>query len=181
MLIKFAETPDEIHQIAALNQRYQKAGLSADYIKEQGFVSWSYPVSLLEQMHALCPSVIAVKEGKVVAYALVAVREAASFHQELKLLLEKIEPLALNGKAIGDHSFYMMGQLCVDESCRGLALPDKMYAFHQEQLKDRYDYMITTISLQNTRSIRVHERSGFETIHEIHDHFGNWVVVVKEF
>lgn len=166
-------------QVVRLNALNRKTNLSEDEKRTQGFVSWTYELDLLQKMNACCPSIIAM-DGEILAgYALVAVPEARSFHNELDLLLKKIEAFPYLGKPIQDYAFYMIGQLCVAKEYRGLQLSDKMYEFHQQYYQSRFDIMVTTVVLENARSIRVHERAGFDTISDIEDHFGTWRVIGK--
>ena len=179
--LKLLETTEEIMQVSSLNALNLKTTLSQEEKDSQGFLSWTYDVELLKGMNQINPSIIAKKGDEVVGYALMASVEARSFHKELDLLLEKIEGFNYRGKKLSEYSFYMIGQLCVAKAYRGFGLTDRMYAFHEQQYSEKFDLMATTVVLENVRSIRVHERAGFETISEIEDHFGNWRVIVKPF
>lgn len=179
--LKLLETQDEMLQVSQLNSLNLKSTLSREEKEEQGFLSWTYPLELLKSMNEINPSIIAKHGDNVVGYALMASVEARCFHKELDLLLSKIEGIDFREKKLLDYSYYMIGQLCVAKDYRGLGLTDQMYAFHEQHYSKRYDLMATTVVLENLRSIRVHERAGFETVHEIEDHFGSWRVIVKPF
>ncbi len=57
-------TNDELIQIHQLNQLNLKQNLPEKEMIGEGFVSWLYSMTLLEQMHKLAPSVIKKKKKK---------------------------------------------------------------------------------------------------------------------
>ena len=75
------------------------------------------------------------------------------------------------------HSFYVMGQICIAESCRGGGLFDALYAAHRAQFADRYELIVSEISARNGRSLRAHERVGFSTLTKYRHELDEWVVV----
>ncbi len=83
-------TQDELIQINKLNQQNLKTSLSNREQEKQGFVTWLYPVSLLQQMHAIAAS---INDDAVVGYALITPVEAGSFHPDLKGMVDNLEPL----------------------------------------------------------------------------------------
>ena len=44
-----------------------------------------------------------------------------------------------------------------------------LQAKHKELMKDKYDFVITEIATLNTRSIRAHEKVGFELLNRFKD------------
>jgi hypothetical protein len=106
-------TKKELEQIQNLNRQNLKQNLSEDEMLREGFVSWNYSFELLEKMHQLAPSVI-VKEGnEVIGYALVTLKEASSFHADLKKMLMHLQPVTYEGKPLTSYRFYLMGQVCI--------------------------------------------------------------------
>jgi RimJ/RimL family protein N-acetyltransferase len=45
-------------------------------------------------------------------------------------------------------------------------------------MKDSYDFVITEIATRNTRSIRAHEKVGFQLLHRFKDDKEEWDVVI---
>jgi hypothetical protein len=169
---------NELIQIHALNQRFLKKNIPVEEHKAGGFLSWLYSIELLVAMHDLAPSVI-VKEGEnVVGYALVTVKEAASFHRDLEQMFLHLEPVLYKGRPLSTHNYYCMGQICVAEGLRGRGVVPMLYQKHREIYGGRYDFILTEISTGNPRSLKAHERTGFETIHTYRDHMDEWNVVV---
>jgi hypothetical protein len=61
----------EVMQIHTMNQLYLRSNVSKQVQEEEGFVSWLYPVSLLQQMHNMAPGIIVKDDDKVIGYALI--------------------------------------------------------------------------------------------------------------
>ena len=74
-----------------------------------------------------------------------------------------------------------MGQVCVDKDYRGKGLFDLLYQKHKEIYQDQYDFVITEVSTRNHRSIRAHQRAGFQTINTYCDELDEWAVVILNF
>src|SRR5690349_20141605 len=132
---------NELEQIHQLNLKNLKANVSEEEQEQEGFVTWAYPLDLLEKVNNLAPSVI-VKDGDaVVAYALTLLPEARGFHNELELFMKSLESLTYKGKPLLEHKFYFMGQICVDKNYRGKGLVNAMYQKHRELYSTQYDFL----------------------------------------
>jgi RimJ/RimL family protein N-acetyltransferase len=73
--------------------------------------------------------------------------------------------------------FYVMGQICIDRSYRGLGLFDDLYGAHRENLRSRYDRVVTEVAIRNARSMRAHLRVGFREILRYSDATDDWSVI----
>ncbi|MGI8582905.1 MAG: GNAT family N-acetyltransferase [Chitinophagaceae bacterium] len=171
-------TDDELVQINKLNRQNLKTALSKQEQEDQGFVTWLYSMSLLQQMHAIAPSII-VKDGDaVVGYALVTPIEAGSFHADLKTMIDNLETLSYKDKPLPSYSYYVMGQVCFAQNYRGKEIFNMLFQKHKVIYSDKYELLITEISTKNYRSQKAHEKVGFTTIHTYSDAFDEWNVVV---
>lgn len=172
------ETKEELVQIHRLNGENLKQHLTAEELKEEGFVTWLYSLELLEQLHQLAPSVV-VKDGeRVVGYALTTLREAATFQTDLEEMFANFSKVTYKGKSLFDYRFYCMGQICVDKAYRGKGIVGMLYQKHKEVYGPQYDFILTEISTANPRSQKAHERVGFRTIYQHVDAMDEWNVVV---
>lgn len=178
MITKAVTEIDELEGISILNHKNHKNSISAEEKISEGFVSWEYDIELLKKMNAIAPSVIARENEIITGYALTAFKEAALFHKELSLLIEKIDPVLYEGRPLSSYRYYLMGQICIDKSYRGMGLVEKLYHLHRELYGRQFDFIATTIATDNTRSVKAHERIGFKEIQKVEDHFGQWVLVV---
>lgn len=168
----------ELEQIHQLNLKNLKSNVSEQEQKEEGFVTWAYPLDLLKKINEQAPSVI-VKDGDdVVAYALTLMIEARGFHQELELFVQSLEKIEYKQKPLLQHNFYFMGQICIDKAYRGKGLVNAMYQKHKELYSSKYDFILTEIAPKNERSMNAHARIGFKPIHRFNDAHGEWDIVV---
>lgn len=180
MFIQFttATTDADLQQILDLQAANQKANLSADYQQQFGFVTLIHTLSWLRTMNEAAPHIIAKEGDRVVGYALTLVPVLGELIPAMRPLLTMIDELTYQEQPLTHYRYYFMGQVCVAESHRGQGVFDGLYAAHRQQFADRFDVLITDISLRNTRSRRAHERVGFQTLCEYDNHHERWAVVV---
>ena len=171
-------TNEELLQIHELNRENLKGNMSQQEQDEQGFVTWLYPISLLQQIHELVPSIIVKKDDAVVAYALVTPVEAGNFHPDLQAMIDQLETVTYKGKLLSTYNYYIMGQVCIDRDFRGKGLFNMLFDKHRELYSNSYDLLVTEISTSNYRSQKAHEKVGFTTIYTHRDALDEWNVVV---
>lgn len=170
----------ELEQILELQRTNLVSGLPESERREQGFVTVMHTLELLQAMHRSAPSIIIKDEEKVVAYALTMLPEGRNLVPELVPMFSNMDHLTWKGKPLNEYRFYVMGQICVDKAYRGRGLFDQLYQKHKEVYSPDYDLMVTEIATRNTRSMRAHERVGFQTINVYRDELDEWAVVVWE-
>jgi GNAT superfamily N-acetyltransferase len=171
-------TTDELLQIHELNRQNLKGNISLEEQELQGFVTWLYPITLLQHLHDLAPSIIVKDNEKVVGYALVTPVEAGEFHPDLQVMIENLDTLEYYGKPLSEYNYYIMGQVCIHKDYRGRGIFNLLFQKHRELYKEEYDLLITEISTSNYRSQKAHEKVGFQTIHTYSDDLDEWNVVV---
>jgi GNAT superfamily N-acetyltransferase len=178
LTVTTTQSQNDLEQILALQQRYLIRKLTTDEWRDQGFLTVEHTPEVLKRMHDAAPSII-IKDGdRVVAYALTMLRECASIIPALIPMFENFNSLEWKGKSLNDHTLYVMGQICVDKDYRGQGLFDMLYHHHREVYSPEFDLLVTEIATRNSRSMRAHERVGFETIHVYRDELDEWAVVV---
>jgi GNAT superfamily N-acetyltransferase len=168
----------ELEQILALQQRNLKQALLEEEMRSQGFVTVHHDLAALERMHALAPSIIAHQGTELAGYALTMPRECRALMPVLVPMFDLFDRLTYQGKLLSDHRFYVMGQVCIDKPHRGKGLFELLYQKHRELYQQRFDFIITEVSLRNQRSLRAHERVGFKTVHTYRDATDEWAVVL---
>jgi len=171
-------TNDELLQIHQLNQQNLKQNLDDETKEQQGFVTWLYPLDLLKKMHQLSPSVIVKEENDVIAYALTTLRESQIFHPDLKTMFHNLEPVQFKNQPLSFYKFYCMGQICIAQEYRGKGVCKMLYQKHKEIYGSQYDFILTEISTSNIRSLKAHDKIGFQTIYTYRDAMDEWNVVV---
>jgi ribosomal protein S18 acetylase RimI-like enzyme len=163
----------ELQQILDLQRRNLPRNLSAREMAENGFVTVEHTLDVLQRMHALVPSIVAKDGGELAGYALVMPVECRSFIPVLVPMFQRLEALRMF-----ERRFYVMGQICVASPYRGRGVFDALYRAHREHLRNRFDACVTEVSVRNTRSLRAHQRIGFEELERYRDQTDEWVLLV---
>ncbi len=71
-----------------------------------------------------------------------------------------------------------MGQICISEAFRGQGIFEKLYLKHKEIYSGKFDICLTEVSVRNKRSMKAHERVGFQTIHTFKDKTDDWNILL---
>jgi len=170
-------TDEELLQIHHLNQANYRQYITQEEKDKEGFVSWFYPLQLLQQTQARAPHIIVKDDDKVIAYALTLLKEEAAFHADLDAMFNNLANVTYQGKLLTNYNIYCMGQVCIDKAWRGKGVFGMLYNQHKQLFSTRFDMLITEISVSNPRSQKAHEKVGFETIYTYTDANDIWNVV----
>jgi ribosomal protein S18 acetylase RimI-like enzyme len=171
-------TEEELLQIHQLNLLNLKTNLDAAEQAAEGFVTWLYSFELLQKLHQLAPSIIVKDEEKVAGYALTTLKEASAFHPDLETMFNNLAAVQYKNKNLPAHKFYCMGQICVAKEYRGKGIVNRLYQKHREMYGTQFDFLLTEVSTNNIRSIKTHEKIGFQTIYTYRDKMDTWNVIV---
>jgi ribosomal protein S18 acetylase RimI-like enzyme len=169
---------EELEQILVLQQCNLLRNIDETEMQTQGFVTMIHNIDVLQQMHNLAPSVIAKDNGKVVGYALAMLRECRKLFPPLEPMFKNFDNLEYRYRPLNDYRFYVMGQVCIDKQYRRTGLFDQLYQKHKEIYSDQFDFIVTEVSTRNLRSLRAHERVGFETLNTYRDELDEWAVIL---
>lgn len=177
-------TADEVRQILDLQEKNLAMSLSPETMASQGFVTVRHDPTVLQRMNEATPAVIAKNGGQLAGYALAMPREFAPDVPILLPMFEMLSALSWRGKSLRDNPrWFVMGQICVAEGYRGAGVFDGLYLKMKEVYRQKYDFIVTEVAERNTRSMRAHERVGFQTMHTYPDEIAGeiWRVIVLEF
>jgi GNAT superfamily N-acetyltransferase len=157
---------EEVGQILELQAANHPSALDPHTIASQGFVTVRHEPSVLQRMNDIAPAIIAKAGDRVVAYALVMPREFAADVPILQPLFERLQTLTWRGASLrGNPRWFVMGQICVAEGYRGIGLFENLYRTMAERYGKRFDFTVTEVAARNRRSLRAHERVGFQRLH----------------
>lgn len=176
--------PEEVLQILDLQEKNLAVSLSAETMASQGYVTVRHDPVVLQRMNDVAPAVIAKDGDRVVGYALVMPREFAPDVPILEPMFEMLNGLSWKNQSLKDNPrWFVMGQICVAEGYRGMGIFDGLYLKMKEVCRPNYDFTVTEVAERNTRSMRAHERVGFQTLHSYPDATTGevWRVIVLEF
>jgi hypothetical protein len=175
--IRFAETEPELQGILDLQAKNAPANLSAVEMQREGFITARHTLPLLTKMASIAPQIIAISDHKVVAYVLSMDTSLSEELPVLKPMFELFKTIDFKGNKLSSYSLVIGGQACIDKSFRGLGILNKLYAA-QQRLHPEHKLCVTEIAVNNVRSMRAHEKVGFQTIHTYTDSNENWNIVV---
>jgi hypothetical protein len=167
----------ELEQILELQRQNLAPQLTPEVVRSQGFVTAEHDLAALERMHDLAPSIVATTPERVVGYALTMLAEARPYVPILAPMFEMFESLRWRGRLLTALPFYVMGQVCVARDYRAQGVFDALYRGHRASYSERFELLVTEIATRNARSLRAHERVGFQPLHRYRDSVDEWLIV----
>ena len=176
--IRSAASTQDLENILALQGENMRAGLSAKEIKEQGFITVRHSLEQLQAMQERVPQILAVDGDRLGGFALVMPRELKKRIPVLVPMFDMLDTLHYQGNAVKDLRYYVMGQICVGKDYRGQGVFRQLYQAHRAQLSQDFDYCITEVSTSNMRSMRAHQKIGFQVLHTFTDELDEWNIVL---
>lgn len=165
--IRFTRVSDEeeVRQILDLQAQNLAPALDSATAQSQGFLTVQHEPDVLQRMNRAYPSVIAKAGGQLAGYCLVMPPSFASEVPVLAPMFDLLRTLTWQGRPLDDWRWFVMGQVCVAKAFRGQGVFDGLYRMLAAVCRDDFDCVITEISTRNARSLRAHERVGFEPMH----------------
>ena len=177
--ITLARKDYQLKQILELQRANVIDSVDEETARGQGFVTATHDIELLKAMTASAASVIAIEGRRVLGYCLAMTREFGDSVPVLTPLFERQDAIVHRGKRLGESGYLVMGQICVAEQARGGKLADRMYKYLRGCYHLRFPYCVTAIDARNTRSLRVHERIGFEELAHFTAPDGrDWIMII---
>lgn len=155
----------EVEQILALQARNLAPALSAEVLLDQGFLTVQHDPAVLLRMNQAYPSVIAKSGDTLAGYCLVMPREFGAEVPVLTPLFTLLNGLSWRGQPLSWLRWFVMGQVCVAENFRGQGVFDGMYQHLFAVCRRDFDLVLTEVAARNKRSLRAHQRVGFEPVH----------------
>lgn len=154
-----AKTKEELIQILELQKINLPDSISEEEKAEEGFVTVSHSLELLERMNHLCPHIIAKESEMVVGYAL-------CMHPKFKASIPVLIPMFTEiEKALPkDDTFIIMGQICIRKSHRKKGVFRRLYEKMKEVTAPDFKYIITEVDRENSRSLEAHLAVGFKEL-----------------
>jgi hypothetical protein len=176
-VLAVAREPAHFEGILALQRRNLRQSLSESQQAQDGFVYVEHDLPLLTRMALQSPQAIALAEGRVVGYSLSMRPSMAEWLPALQPMFEQFERMHWRGRRLGDFSYMVGGQVCVDHAWRGRGLIGALYACSRDAAGPEVELCLTEIALRNVVSRRAHERIGFIEVGRYSDAHEDWSVV----
>ena len=172
VIYKLHTSPEELLGIQQLQSDNLKVNLTEAEALSQGFVTLSHTINQLTLICGEEAHVIAVHQGKIVGYTLTMLSQFRNVMPLLANLYRKLD--ILNAQ----EPYLVMGQVCIDKSYRGQDLFSGLYNKMKDEFNEKYPGIYTEIAVSNGRSIRAHEKVGFEEVERYENSEGElWSIV----
>ncbi len=178
LIIKRVSDIEELVGIQKLQQANLRRNLEISEAEAQGFVLAEYTFEFLESMHKASPSVIAKNGEEVVGYALVSLPAIRHQHDLLGDLFDTIDKTTYGHGLLKEAKYVVVGQLCVAKEFRGIGMVQQLYQFFKNELKKDFDYCITDVAEDNPRSLKAHQKTGFQIVDTLHYGGVRWDIVL---
>ncbi|WP_057939746.1 GNAT family N-acetyltransferase [Algoriphagus resistens] len=173
-----SKSTDDLQGIIDLQKANISTGISIHEKESQGFVYVQHSLEDLNKLNDIESHVIALDGSYVAAYILAMTKASRADIQQLVPMFRQFDQIHYEGKKVSDYNYIAVGQVCIGKTYRGEGLFDRCYAKYKQTFEDRYDLAITEISTSNHRSMRAHQRIGFEVIDTFHDGVEQWNIVI---
>ena len=168
----------DLKGILILQDKNLKKSLDQKEVESQGFVTVVHDLDLLREMNQASKHIIAKSESQVIAYTLVMLRSFQNRIPILKTTFETIDSLVYKGLALKNSNYFVMGQVCVGKPFRGQGVFYALYQHMKKVMQSEFLFVITEIALENKRSMRAHEKVGFEVIKTYTHNDAEWAIVL---
>jgi hypothetical protein len=172
-----AKSRSDLNQILELQKANLKSSISLEEYKKEGFVTLEHDIDLLEKLNTPYPHIIAFNGLEIVGYALVTTPEKISSIPLLQSTIEELKGVVYHQKNVLDLKYFIMGQVCIDKSYRGQGVFQGLYQKMKNEMKSDFEIIITEIATVNKRSMRAHEKVGFEILKIHNENDSEWAIV----
>ncbi len=160
-----SETEADFAGMLALQKKNLPENISDREAEEQGFVTLKHTIRLLQDMNKPYPHAIAKDGEKVIGYTLIMLKKFSERIPKLDEMFRQIEHAKFKDKKLNDYRYFIMGQVCVDKDYRGKRIFDNLYLTLKAQMEPHFDFVLTEVATRNVRSVKAHQRVGFERVH----------------
>jgi GNAT superfamily N-acetyltransferase len=174
-----AKNDADLLGILTLQQQNLVKNITPAEAATQGFVTVVHDLDILRSMNDAAPHTIAKDGDKVVGYALTMLPQFRTDIPFLTSLFDMLDELPWKGRYFKALPYFVMGQVCVAKEYRGMGVFEQLYQGLRSFNAERFEVVGTDISSRNTRSLRAHERIGFERLSEfaVDDSGEKWIIV----
>lgn len=173
-----AQSPQDLWQILDLQAQNLPHCVDDADKKSQGFVTVQHEIDLLSDMNAKYQHIVAKADEQVVGFALVMLKEFSDKIPVLVPMFDLIDTLDFKGVSITEHSYFVMGQICIDRAYRGQGVFTGLYHELRSRMQPHFDLVVTEIATRNARSLRAHEKVGFRSLKRYVADGEEWDIVV---
>ena len=176
-----ASTTAHFEQILELQKQNHFSSISEENQLNEGFVFAAHSLPLLQLMAANAPQVIALFGEKVVGYNLAMTSTMENVLPSLIPMFQEFKKWNYDSLPLMDYHFIVGGQVCVDKDFRGRGLIGSLYRQTKNLVGKNYQLCVTEISTRNVKSLKAHQKIGFEVLGVYNDGVEDWNLVVWKY
>ena len=159
----------ELEQILSLQKENSPNALSIKEMEQEGFLTVTHTLELLDSMNKVCPHFIARENNKIIGYALCMHPKFSNEIDILKPMFKEINSVLPHGE-----KYMVMGQVCIDKKYRKMGIFQKLYNKMLVSIKTKYNCIITEVDALNSRSLNAHFAVGFIELKTCNSNGRNW-------
>lgn len=169
----------DLNDILNLQKKNLPKNLDTTAREEQGFVTVDHSFEVLESLNQHEAHIVAKIDNQVIGYVLTMTQKSRNDIPILFPMFAMFDETAFEGKPISEYKYMLVGQVCVAKEYRGRGIFSSLYELYKKHYSSQYDFAITEVATTNQRSLRAHEKIGFEPIFTYADPYGTeWAVIV---
>lgn len=173
MHIQLADLRD-VPKILQLHYQYHLDSITPED-KAHGFVTTPFTTTQLERLVDERGIVIALNEGRVLAYVMAASWTFWSQWPMFTYMEQELPKLNFRGRQLNNTNSYQYGPVCIAREFRGDGLLQHLFECSRQEMMTRYPFLVTFINKKNPRSYAAHTRKiGLEVIHEFNYNGGEF-------
>jgi hypothetical protein len=143
--------------------------------KVNGFVTTPLTVPMLERMIGERGVFVGENEiGQIVAYVIAGDWDFYRQWPIFDYMVSRFPTLNFQGREITVQNSFQYGPICIDHQYRGTGLMKTIFETMRLELVKRYPISITFINQTNIRSMKAHQKIGWELVDEFSFETGNF-------
>jgi hypothetical protein len=148
---------EDIPGILRLQQAHYVLNLSPTEREQNGFIGILAPEPALKEIIPTGNVLVACLDQRVLGQIILpTIEQSRLFGQDPVVIHERLSQLQFEGHPLTSYRIIHCLQLVIDRDHRRQGIHDLLLKGARTFFSDRYDLLISEISLLNTRSVRVH-------------------------
>ncbi len=123
-----------------------------------------HDLPLLRRMAKPYGHAVAMNGEQLVGYALVMLPTLRDDIEVLRPMFARLNHLTYQGQKVSSYPFFVMGQVCIAYDYRGKGVLAELYEQLRRSAVGSFDLIVTEVASRNRRSLRAHQKVGFQSI-----------------
>jgi hypothetical protein len=169
----------DYEQLVALQEATLVSNLS-DAEKADGFLSRTFTAEELKAMDTDLCIVVCENNGSVQGFLATGTLEYNGQFDLPSTMIARFNQVNYEDKLLSAWASFIAGPVAIDKSARGTGAFQGMYHELFRIIPEKYDLATTLISTVNTRSLRAHEKIGYESVDGFNWNNRDYIILVRK-